>query len=78
MGRDVVPGFAARLKAIRESKGLSVEQLAKEADTHPQSLYKLESEVRAPSLRLAAALAVALGVSLDELAGIGSRKAARK
>jgi ribosome-binding protein aMBF1 (putative translation factor) len=78
MGRDLVPGFAAKVQTARESKGLSVEQLAKLAGTHAQSVYKLEREERAPSLRLAAGLALALGISLDELAGIKVRKAAKK
>jgi putative transcriptional regulator len=67
MGRDTVPGFAARLRQFREARGWSLGELARRSGTHITSLSKVETEQRAPSLRLALALATALGVSLDEL-----------
>jgi transcriptional regulator with XRE-family HTH domain len=67
MGRDTVPGFAARLKALREAAGLTQPQLAELCGTHFTSIARLESEARAPSLRLAVALADALGVSIADL-----------
>lgn len=61
-GRDLVPGFAAMLKAAREAKGWSCQQLADEAGVSFNSVYAIEGEKRAPSLRVAAALVAALGL----------------
>lgn len=79
--RDVVPGFAAAVRARREGLGLSLGDVAEKAGTHPTSLSKLENGVRSPSLRLAMALAGALEWSLDEMAeaaGKAARKSAKK
>ncbi len=67
MGRDTVTGFAGRLRALREAAGLTQAQLAQAAGTHQTSVVKLERDERAPSLRLAVALAEALGVSVTKL-----------
>ena len=73
MGRDTVPGFAAMLRQLREVRGLSIDALAELAETHRDSIAKLERGERAPSFRLACDLADALGVSVDTLRGIGSK-----
>jgi len=78
MGRDKVPGFATAIKRARASQNLSVEKLAELAKTHPKSIYKLEREERAPSLRLALALADALELSIDDLTGRTKRKGGKK
>lgn len=65
--RDVVPGFADHLRALREAKGMSQADLAKAAGTHPTAVSKLERGDRAPSLLLAAKLAAGLKVRLDKL-----------
>jgi transcriptional regulator with XRE-family HTH domain len=78
MGRDTVPGFAGRLKELRESAGLTQPQLAEKCGTHYTSIARLESEARAPSLRVAVALADALGVSIADLVpGQGKRRKAK-
>jgi transcriptional regulator with XRE-family HTH domain len=67
MGRDTVEGFAGRLRGLREAAGLTQAELSQRSGTHPTTVVKLEREERAPSLRLAAALAAALGVRVDDL-----------
>ena len=58
--RDVVPGFAALITRTREARGLSRRQLADAAGVSPTTVGDIESEQRSPSLRVAAALAMAL------------------
>jgi transcriptional regulator with XRE-family HTH domain len=73
--RDLVPGFAAALRAERERQGLSATELARRAGTAVATVSKLELERRAPSFRLVLALAGALGVTTDSLApGIRAAK----
>lgn len=72
-GRDIVPGFAAALTAAREAAGMSREALAAAAGVSFNTVYAIESERRAPSLRVAVALSEALGVTASELAGQRSR-----
>ncbi len=64
--RNAVPGFSSKLKSLRESRGLSQQQLADAAETHPDSIVKLEKGDRQPSLELAWRLAKALGVEVTE------------
>jgi ribosome-binding protein aMBF1 (putative translation factor) len=63
-GRDLVPGFAAMIAEAREAAGLSRRDLAEKAGLSFNSVYSIESEKRAPSLRVAAALVVALGLKV--------------
>lgn len=65
--RDVVPGFGAAVRAQREAAGLSLRDLAERAGTTAGAVSLVERGDRAPSLRMAAALAAALGVGLDPL-----------
>ena len=67
MPRGKIETFPARLKQLREAKGMSREQVAVEAGTSYHSITKLEQGVRAPSLELAWRVAQALGCSLDDL-----------
>jgi len=66
MPRNAVPGFAEKLRSSRERAGLSQQQLADLAETHPDSIVKLEAGQRQPSLELAWRLAVALDLSMDD------------
>lgn len=61
-GRDLVEGFAATITAAREGKGWSMAELARQAGLSVNTVSAIEREVRAPSLRVACALAVALGL----------------
>jgi transcriptional regulator with XRE-family HTH domain len=65
--RDAIPGFPARLRQLRLATGLTIDTLAALAGTHRDSVAKLERGDRYPSLRLAAALAGALGCKVDDL-----------
>jgi transcriptional regulator with XRE-family HTH domain len=59
-----------RLKALRKAAGLSQSQLARAAGVPIGTLRGWEYGRRKPLLDTAAKLAVALGCTLDELAGI--------
>lgn len=61
--------FGKRLKRLREAKGLSQPALATAATVPIGTLRGWEQGRRVPSVDVAARLAVAMGVSLDELAG---------
>jgi transcriptional regulator with XRE-family HTH domain len=77
MGRDTVVGFGARLKELREKAGLTQGALAALAGTHFTTVGKLENDERSVSLRLALALANALGVSVADLVPAGVKKKAK-
>jgi DNA-binding XRE family transcriptional regulator len=57
-----------RIRAAREAKGLSQVSLAETAGISQGYLSQLEQDEREPSLSIAARVARALGLSLDELA----------
>lgn len=65
-----------KLKQARIRLGLSLREVAKRSDTDYSSLSRLERGEIEITLRRAAALAVVLGLSLDDLAGIGSSESA--
>ncbi len=67
-----VPTLGQRLRATRRAQGLSQVRLASEAQVSQGYLSQLEQDLREPTLSIAARLAMALGMSLDELA-LGSR-----
>lgn len=59
-----------RLKRLRQAVGLSQPQLAKAAQVPLMTLRNWEQNRRIPRLDAAMSLARALGVTLDELAGM--------
>lgn len=59
-GRDLVPGFAAMIQAARESLDWSRAELARRSGLSVNTISAIEREIRAPSLRVASALATAL------------------
>jgi transcriptional regulator with XRE-family HTH domain len=61
--------FAACLRRLREAQGLTQVQLALRAQLSPSAVCQWEQGRRLPSWEAAVALARALGVSLDALAG---------
>jgi transcriptional regulator with XRE-family HTH domain len=63
-------GMAERLKELREAAGLTQAQLAEAAGIPVGTLRGWELARRTPMLDAAAKVAVALGVSLDVIAGI--------
>ena len=62
--------FGQRLQRLRQRAGYSQPQLASRADVPVGTIRGWEQGRRVPNLDVAARLAKALGVSLDELAGL--------
>jgi transcriptional regulator with XRE-family HTH domain len=58
-------GFGRRLKEVRESKGLSQQQLADMAGVHIMTVSKLERGAQEPAWPLVIALADALGIGCE-------------
>ena len=68
----VAPGVTgARLRLARQARGFSQQQLAGMADISRQAVSAVESGHSDPSLRVALALAQALGMTVEELFGPG-------
>ncbi len=63
-----VPTLGQRLRAEREAHGLSQVSLAAEARISQGYLSQIEQDLREPTLSIAARLAAALRISLDDLA----------
>lgn len=59
--------FGRRLRALREAKGLSLEDVAARAGMHFTAVGRLERGAREPKLGTILRLAKALGVEPDEL-----------
>ena len=59
--------FGARLRQMREAKGLSVQALAAATGLHRQSVYQWERGEREPTWAAACKLADALGCGTDAL-----------
>jgi len=70
--RNAIPGFGARLRELRTAENLSQQQLADAAGTHADSIVKMESGLRYPSLELACRVADALGVTVLHLLPAGA------
>ena len=62
--------FVARLKYLREFKGLSQGDIANAVGLNRTSVTLWEAGTRLPSLEVAVALTDLLGVSLDYLLGL--------
>lgn len=71
--RDLVPGFAAMITEAREALKLSRRELAEKCGLSFNTIYSIESEKRAPSLRVGAAIAHALGLKI-KLADLAKKK----
>lgn len=55
------------MRVVRQSKGLTLEALAKQVGVSKQFLALVESEERAPSLNVALKITHALGVRVEDL-----------
>lgn len=64
-----VPTFGLRLALAMEAGGWSAYKLAEQTGVSRQTISRLVNDEREPGLGVLLALAEALGVSLDELAG---------
>jgi len=67
----ILTGFAEKLTALREARGLSIEQLAKRLSISRQALWYWETGKRAPRRTFLKRLADELGVRGEDLAGSG-------
>ncbi|VBB06477.1 Hypothetical protein LUCI_1709 [Lucifera butyrica] len=65
--------FCERLRALRSSQNLTLEQLAEELGLVKQTINNWEKGVRAPSLEASIALAEYFNVSLDYLVGLSDK-----
>ncbi len=70
-GTEVAHAAGARLRLARQARGLSQQQLAGVAGVTRQAVSAVESGHSDPSLRVALALAGALGMTVEELFGPG-------
>jgi transcriptional regulator with XRE-family HTH domain len=61
--------FGARLRTVREQKGMSVSALALAAKVSRVHIHELQFDRTKPSLDMALRIARALGVGIGELAG---------
>ena len=59
--------MGAKIKALRRYKGLTQQQLADACGIHRITLARIEHGGYSPSVDVAAKIAVALGVTIDEL-----------
>src|SRR3954451_19675060 len=64
--------FGDVIRRLRQETGLSQAGLAAAAGVHQRQINRYESGEQQPALNVAHRLAVALGVTLDELAGVPS------
>ena len=64
--------FGLRLKALRDARGMSQEQLARQVGVSKGTISRYEGNVQVPLLSVATMLALALGTSLDTLVGLES------
>src|SRR5229473_7890200 len=69
--------IANGVKRAREARELTQATLAEAADTTPETISRVERGMLEPSASLLARLAVALGTSMDSLAGLSPTKAVR-
>lgn len=64
---DELKQVGARLRAIRRSRGWTLDELASRAEMSPSTLSRLESGKRQASLELLLPLTRQLGIGLDDL-----------
>ena len=62
----VVEVNPARLRELRQTRGLSVRGLAKEAEVSTETVYSVEHGKRQPSVRTLGKIARALGVEVKD------------
>jgi transcriptional regulator with XRE-family HTH domain len=65
--KSTLEHFGARLKELRLKKGMTLEQLAFEADIELSQVHRVEKGKINPTLTTLMALAKGLGITLSEL-----------
>jgi XRE family transcriptional regulator, master regulator for biofilm formation len=72
---EPLPRLGQRIQALREKRGLSVQELADRAGTTYQSIWRIErGDQRDPSISLVKAIARTLGVGVDYLIDMFGKK----
>jgi transcriptional regulator with XRE-family HTH domain len=67
----IVATIAARMKSLREARGLGLQEVADRAGLAKSHVWELEQgRARNPTIATAVGIARALGTSLDHLAGL--------
>ena len=67
--QETLEQFGAKIKTLRSKKGLTLEQLAFEADIELSQVHRVEKGKINPTLTTLIALAKGLGITLAELVG---------
>lgn len=67
--QETLTKFGDRLKTLRVTKGLTLEQLAFEADVELSQVHRVEKGKINPTLTTLVAFAKGLGITLSELVG---------
>lgn len=62
--------FAQRLRELRQEKGLSMKQLAKEIGTTDAAISNWENEINEPKISYLKSIAIFFSVSTDYLLGL--------
>lgn len=62
-------GIGENIRRLREAKGVSQVQMAKDLFMTNQMLSAIETDIKNPSLNIALAMAKYLGVSVEKLCG---------
>lgn len=69
----IVQLFAARLRIVRHSRGLTQAELARQAHVTPSYIGRLESGGAAPGIDLVERLATALGTTTQDLLPVADK-----
>jgi transcriptional regulator with XRE-family HTH domain len=65
--KEFLKAFGKRLASLRNSKGLSQEELANQSGLHAVAITYIETGKRLPKLNTVHKLATGLGISVEEL-----------
>jgi len=76
--KDTVGGFGERLADLRKASGFTQVELAAEPGISQRMVAYYESPAATPSAKLLPQIAAALGVTIDELFGVGKRRLAKQ
>lgn len=69
---EAVRFFAARLREVRRSRGMTQQELSRRAHVTPSYIWRLESGGAAPGIDLVARLARALGTTSHDLTPVAA------
>lgn len=76
--KDEPPSFGERLASLRKAAGFTQVELAAELGISQRMVAYYESPAATPPANLLPQIAAALGVSIDELFGVGKRRLAKQ